>query len=249
MIIVNKLPAHLNWLCPTAVDDLIRLGSNMDGGYILPKSIVDCADALLSLGVGDDWTFDVDWKQFKNNDLIHMYDGTVTRDSLKVTINTNVRGHLDLKSMHDNFFIGRTQHFVENVGNSEGQTTLATCLDRLAVKNVFIKIDIEGGEYSMVDDFINHKDSIVGMVMEFHFCNGHREYFQAAVNKLQEHFEIVHLHANNHVGVGPEGLTDCLELTFVRQDLCAGTTKRTHFYLEDLDHSNVVGNEDYRYCF
>lgn len=249
MIIVNKLPDRLFWLCPTHVDDLIRLGGKMDGGYILPKSIVDRADALLSLGLGDDWTFDTDWKQYKNNDLIHMYDGTVTRDTLKVSINSNVRGQFDLPAMYDSFFTGRTQHFVENVGNSENQTTLTTCLDRLSSKNVFIKMDIEGGEYFIIHDLIANRDSIIGMAMEFHFCNGQREHFQAAVQLLQTHYEIVHLHANNHVRIGPEGLTDCLELTFVRRDLCAGTEKRRNFYLENLDYSNVVGKEDYRYCF
>jgi hypothetical protein len=249
MILVNKLPDRLFWLCPTKVDDLIRLGGKMDGGYILPKSIVDCADALLSLGLGDDWTFDTEWKQYKNNDLIHMYDGTVTKDTLQVSINSNVRGQFDLPALYDSFFTGRTQHFVENVGNAKNQTSLATCLDRLSTKNVFIKMDIEGGEYPMINDFIANKDLIIGMAMEFHFCNTHRDSFQAAVNALQQHYEIVHVHANNHCGTGPEGLTDCLELTFVRQDLCTGTEKRRNFYLDNLDYSNVVGAEDYRYCF
>jgi hypothetical protein len=249
IIIENKLPAHLNWLCPVQAPDLIRLGDLMDGGYIVPRAVIDQADGLLSLGLGDNWSFDAAWHSLKPQDAIHMYDGTVNRDNLAITINTRVRSQIDIRSAYDQFFQEDRRHFEQNVGPNSGQTNLTTCLERLGSKKTFIKMDIEGGEYALIADLIRHKDQITGMVMEFHFCNSHRNVFETAVRELLQHYSLVHLHGNNHVEPGPEGLTDCLELTLVHKDLLTSTELRTNFYIDGLDFSNKAGDEDYRYCF
>jgi hypothetical protein len=250
MIIVNKLPNNLQWLCPVDGPVLTRLGNFMDGGYVVPLDLINQSQALISLGLGDNWSFDQDWHAKKPQDPIHMYDGTVIKDQLKVAYNVGVRGHIDLQTEYEGFFQGQVQHFVENVGPGPGQTSLATCLARLDEKNVFIKMDIEGGEYVLINDLINYRDRITGMVMEFHFCNGNRTQFETAVKMLQAHYSIVHLHANNHVDIGPEGLTDCLELTFMNNNRWQVNDKpRYNFYIDGLDFSNVAGIEDHRYCF
>jgi hypothetical protein len=249
IIIENKLPSHLGWLCPVQAPDLVRLGDLMDGGYIVPQAVVDQADGLLSLGLGDNWSFDTAWHRLKPLDPIHLYDGTVTRDNLKITINVPVRKNLDLKATYDRFFTGTVQHMVQNVGPAEEQADMVDCLDRLSGQNIFIKMDIEGGEYALIESIMRNSSRIIGMAMEFHFCNAHRDIFQKAVTALQKEYVIVHLHGNNHVDIGPEGLTDCLELTLVRRDLCNITQIRTTCYLDGLDFSNVAGAEDFRYCF
>ncbi len=67
---------------------------------------------------------------------------------------------------------------------------------------------------------------------------------------LKEHYVLVHVHANNHVGTGNEGLTDCMELTWVRKDFVPSNLDlRRKFYIDGLDFSNVHGQEDLRYCF
>jgi hypothetical protein len=249
MLIVNKLPQRLNWLCPVTAPTLTRLGDLMDGGYVLPVPIIEQSQVLLSLGLGDNWSFDAAWHRLKPQDAIHMYDGNVNRDNLTITINTRVRSQLDIRSAYDRFFQEDRRHFEQNVGPGAGQTDLATCLERLGNKKTFIKMDIEGGEYALIPDLIRHKDTITGMVMEFHFCNQHRTVFETAVRELLQHYSLVHLHGNNHVDIGPEGLTDCLELTLIRKDLLSNVEPRTNFYIDGLDFSNVAGAEDHRYCF
>lgn len=250
MYITNQLPKTLEWLCPVGNMQLTRLGNLMDGGYVLPVDLIDRSQALLSLGLGDNWTFDADWQDKKPKDHIHMYDGTVAKEQLSVQYNVPQRKHLDLPMLYEKFFQGTTKHFKENVGPGAGQTSLSTCLARLGTKGVFIKMDIEGGEYALLSDLINYRDHITGMVMEFHFCNSNRTQFETAVRQLQQYYSIVHVHANNHVAVGPEGLTDCLEITLVNQSLMpAHSEPRSNFYIDGLDFSNVAGQEDWRYCF
>lgn len=245
-----KLPPELLWLCPVDCPDLIRLGHNMDGGYIIPRSVMEKSDGLLSMGLGDDWTFDNDWHQAKPNDPIHMYDGSVSLDSLRININAGVRRHLDIKSMYSEFFKDNRKHFVEHVGGSS--TSLATCLERIGVPQVFIKIDIEGGEYAMIDDFISNKDRITGFAMEIHGAQGVKGkngQFDRAVEQLSEHYNIVHIHANNHVSSDEYSITGCFEITWARKDLCPNTKLRYDVYLPGIDFPNVHGKEDAEYYF
>ncbi len=250
MFLVNQLPQTLEWLCPVDGIKLTRLGNIMDGGYVLPLEVIDQSEALLSLGLGDNWTFDQDWHALKPNDAIHMYDGTVSRDKIRVEYNRSVRAHLDLVSMYDEFWQEPCRHWQENVGPGPGQTSLTTCLARLRSQKIFVKMDIEGGEYLLIPDLINYRDHVTGMVMEFHFCNGNRAQFETAVRALQPYYCIAHVHANNHVGTGPEGLTDCLELTLINRRFMPNSAGlRRKFYIDGLDFSNVHGQEDFRYCF
>ena len=57
---VLVLSTELRFLAPTAVDDLIRIGSADDGGYVVPRSVVPDVDFLLSFGVNVDWSLDKD---------------------------------------------------------------------------------------------------------------------------------------------------------------------------------------------
>ena len=48
-------------LRPIAVDDLVRVGANGDGGYVLSQSQINKTNTLLSFGVCDNWTFEADF--------------------------------------------------------------------------------------------------------------------------------------------------------------------------------------------
>jgi hypothetical protein len=255
MNFIKQLPSSLNWLIPTDVE-LIRVGDNTDGGYLIPKVALDQANALLSLGLGENWTFDEHWHNLHPEDPIHIYDGTLTKESFaKAWPNGPLPGFnrpepFDPVKMYEEFWNSKDnlRHYVEMMGNKRGQTNLKTCLDRLHSDNVFVKMDIEGGEYSLISEFIEHKDRIVGIAAEFHDLVTSPKQFAQAYFQLREHFELVHLHGNITFQAGPEGLTDGIELTFLRKDLCDSTEKRYKIYHE-LDRSNVLNFYDFEYWF
>ena len=228
-----KLPYSLNCLVPSTIENPVRIGCVYDGGYIIPQAIVDMSDNLLSCGLGDNWSFDSHWKQLKPNSIIHMYDGTVNQSTLPDY----------LQGPYLEFFTTHAVHFCENIGPEH--TSISTAIERLGPGNIFLKMDIEGGEYQVLDEILSHKDRIPGIVMEIHFLNRRRERFISAINKLREHYELVHTHGNNHTVLGPDGVCDCLEFTFVRKDLVTDTDKRWNFYLDQLDITNVAGIDDY----
>jgi hypothetical protein len=240
-----KLPEDLLWMCPIAVPDLVRLGGQMDGGYLVPQTAVNHAQGLLSFGLGDDFTFDQDWHKLKPADPIHMYDASVKYESLRIRVNTGVRGGIDIKSEYQQFFQGAVRHWEEFIGPNN----FAEALDRIGVDQVFIKMDIEGSEYPLIDLFVEHHQRIVGIAMEWHDCANRDPKWKAAVDKLQQHYDIVHLHGNNHVTPDAEGIFGCMELTHVRRDLVNTRELRKQIHIPDLDYSNVHGWDDYEYYF
>ena len=64
-------------LIPIEIDDLVRVGRDNDGGYILPKSIINICDGLLSYGINKDWSFEKDFLKENPKVIIHCYDHTL----------------------------------------------------------------------------------------------------------------------------------------------------------------------------
>jgi hypothetical protein len=217
----------------------------MDGGYLVPKTAIDHAQGLLSFGLGDDFTFDQDWHALKPTDPIHMYDASVSGDSISIRVNTGVRGSIDIKSEYQQFFQGNVKHWVEYIGPNN----FTEALDRMGVDQVFIKMDIEGAEYPLIDLFVEHHSRIVGIAMEWHHCANRSSQWYDAVQKLQQHYDIVHLHGNNHVTPDNDGIFGCMELTHVRRDLVGSAQLRKQVHIPDLDYSNVHNWDDYEYYF
>ena len=246
---VKKLPDYLSWLMPTDVE-LVRIGNNADGGYLVPVVALAKADALLSMGLGENWTFDEEWHQLKPSTPIHMYDGTVVKALLPpVPWQWPDR---DLVTMYEQFFncTAGVRHYVEMIGKGPTDTNLERCIERLNANHILAKIDIEGGEYTMIDDIINNKDKIICLATEMHGVNTNRAQFEQATLMLCQEYDIVHVHSN--IGVspfGPEGLHDALEITFLRKDLCAGAPKRYELYRPGLDFANHLGMFDIEYYF
>ena len=59
-----KLPEFFKY---KECEDLVRIGSIDDGGYLISKSDLKKSDALLSFGVDVNWEFEEEF--FKNNKL------------------------------------------------------------------------------------------------------------------------------------------------------------------------------------
>lgn len=51
-------PIELQFLKPVMVDDLCRIGNLADGGYAISSSAIKRSEALLSLGLGGNWSFE-----------------------------------------------------------------------------------------------------------------------------------------------------------------------------------------------
>ena len=75
-----------DFLKPIKTNNLIRVGSDMDGGYIVDSKIIKNFDVLISFGLGDGsstknlpWSFENQLIKNNENLLIHIYDYSVSK--------------------------------------------------------------------------------------------------------------------------------------------------------------------------
>ena len=65
-----------NLFYPKFKSNLLRLGRNFDGGYIVEKNSIKQSEILLSFGLSDDWTFEEDYSKLGEN-KVYCYDYSV----------------------------------------------------------------------------------------------------------------------------------------------------------------------------
>ena len=58
---MDAIDKKYNFLRPIKNSNLIRLGRNLDGGYIVDSSIIQKCDTLITFGLGPDWSFELDY--------------------------------------------------------------------------------------------------------------------------------------------------------------------------------------------
>ena len=73
-MIINS---EYNFLIPFKVKKLIRFGRKFDGGYLVCSDAIKEIENLITLGVGDDISFEIDLEKNNSLKMVHMYDYTV----------------------------------------------------------------------------------------------------------------------------------------------------------------------------
>ena len=93
------LPKELK---PKSLFNLIRLGKDNDGGYLICKHSLEEASCLVSFGISDDYSFEEDFKN-RNNNKVLAFDPTVTNKFfLKKIIISLIQFKFNL--FYNNFF-------------------------------------------------------------------------------------------------------------------------------------------------
>ena len=79
-------------------------------------------------------------------------------------------------------------------------------------KNFFIKIDIEGNEYRILNQIIQNQKELTGLVIEFHNCDLMFDKIKLFIESLN--LDLVHVHVNNFGFITKDRFPTVLELTF-----------------------------------
>lgn len=225
-------------LAPYKTPELVRVGQNNDGGYLVDSRSIDHATVLLSFGVNEDWSFESQFSTL-NKSAIYAYDASVNTSTISINRSkimavikkpyglTKWRTLLNSNNVlrsYKEFFQGNHKHIEKFLGdkNCDQYVTLTDVINSLSVeerKNILLKIDIEGAEYSILDDIIKHADCLVGFIVEFHGLE-HGE----NLSKIQSFIErfslkLVHTHVNNYSLGKSNGKTCAIECTFTSYDV------------------------------
>ncbi len=247
-----QLPSFLSHC---QANDLIRLGKDNDGGYIISRTDLIASDFLIGLGLSDDWSFEAEFIK-KNNVPLAVYDASVNAQTFfKQVIKSLPRvdsPSLVLKSVktllaYKKFFTGtRSQHIQKFVGQSGGAQYIGMddVFATVPANKIFLKIDIEGWEYRILDSLFAHQNRITGMSIEFHDCDLHLEKIKSFVENIA--LPIVHIHANNFAPLSDNGLPLVLEISFSSG---ASITTEKCSYPRPLDMPNNPATEEIELSF
>ena len=216
--------------------DLIRVGGDSDGGYLLPN-ILDNINSCFSAGVGDISKFE---KDLSDNYKIksYMIDGSVDSPPYK----------------DKNFF------FLKKFLSSETKENLITLSDWILKNDIkkninsILQMDIEGSEYEVLT--YESSDLLANfsiLIIEFHKLeNISNPIFYKMINaifdKIYKNFKICHVHPNNFSGVYKFKnieIPSSIEITFVRNDLVHIEKSKEDISLpHDLDQKNIQNIPD-----
>ncbi len=218
---IGKLPQFFTF---KTAKDLVRIGRNYDGGYLVCKKDIDKTDVLIGLGISDDWSFESDFVNRKDIQ-VYAYDASVSQKYFfkqlikaiaRIDKPKNFLHYLRVMLAYRKFFNNKRRHIEKYVGlNAKGEKycTLKSVLKKIDSNNIFLKIDVEGAEYRFLDTLIENQKRITGLVIELHDCDIHI----GKIRKFIENFNLclVHVHANNYAPIRlDDGLPLVLELTF-----------------------------------
>jgi len=150
------LGPELEFLRPFEVADLVRFGSKADGGYLVPRAVVERVDALVSFGVGFDWSVEAAVHALLPKIPIHSYDHTIgvsvfarlRREARNALLKSPLRfmagrgpwsdlraRYADYRarrswySNYESFFIGNRVHYPERVFNRKEHASHVTVDD------------------------------------------------------------------------------------------------------------------------
>jgi hypothetical protein len=259
---------------PVELDDLIRLGRDYDGGYVLSERQIEKTNVLLSFGINDDWSFESDFEKRKPV-KIYAYDYSVSKKHKRLEIRDNfgymlgsflvlrrskvkeywkkisdVRRTLNLLEGYFQEEYGR--YFIPKyLGDSDSDEYISfdsifNGLPDAGSLSVFIKMDIEGAEYRTLPHLVPYFEKINGMAIEFHGLDS-PEMFEKTTELLLNDYYIAHIHANNAGGyIINSMLPMLLEITFIHKNILSGNVhpSTSKYPVNGLDFPNIKTQDD-----
>ena len=219
-----------------------RIGNQSDGGYVTLKELNEKTTMIYTAGVGDDVSFELDFKTKYPSTWFKLFDPTING----MKLDTGLK----------DFIFSRSEL---NIGEIEGYNNL-------------LKMDIEYDEWQTLMDLNeNIYESFSQMIIEFHLVDvarsqGRSPYFtrmyDKAYNRMNEVlfdyylyvlrginslFYIHHIHPNNSLPkVTVDGFTfpPLIEVSFVRKDLVSTCNGFPRFPVNGLDYPNKLDRPD-----
>lgn len=251
-------PTDLQFLRPVIVDELGRIGNLADGGYAMSLSAIKRSDAFLSLGLGENWSFEKAISDIKPTGTIDIYDNTVSfsffvikafKGFVKLCLLQDSKSNFlaRLKRLKDyySFWVKnpRNTHHRVRISNESFEKVLSFHPTR---GSIGLKIDIEGSEWEILDLIVQNKSRFEFVLLEIHDFDIHVDQLRSFLNDLSDRFVLAHLHANNFETLGSNGFPRVFEITLLREPNIFTTREyRSELPIVGLDVPNAKNRPDY----
>ena len=252
------LPKELK---PYSVDlkNLVRIGPNFDGGYIIDKRIINQTKTILTLGLSDDWRFEKEYLKLNSSCKIFAYDHTVDNNFWKKRLIKDLINFIKLKKLRPKkiidifkyidykfFFKGNNLHIKKKIVNKSENLNEISFIETIEdLHDVLVKIDIEGDEDSILHNIRKVEKQIMCLLIEFHNISENINNIVNFIKNLKE-LKLIHIHGNNYAGTNNLGDPNCIELTFLNSRNFEINMKKSKYRypIKDIDNSNMKRRED-----
>lgn len=206
--------------------ELIRCGAKNDGGYLVSKKSIKSANTLISFGILDDCSFENDFLKIKDIPIF-CFDKINYKTYWKKRIYNDLGAglfNLNFQFIKNTFtkyfklnaFFKLKNVFVERKLIKENDLNNLIHLNESIKSPIFLKIDIEGAEYRILEDILKNKEKIETIIIEFHDVDLHLNKIEDFIKKLN--FKVTHIHANNYERI-IDGIPLVIELTLEKNPL------------------------------
>lgn len=215
----------------------VRIGNKGDGGYVVLDELCQKAEAMYSLGIGDDVSFECDFVDRYPKYWISMFDPTIeclpeTRPQF-IFHKNDIRG-MNLSTIPDNSILKMDTEFGEWEDLMSLDESVLSKFSQIVVEFHIIDIPNKQGLTPYFTKF--YKDRY-GILNDALFGTYYR-----TLEKLNKMFYIYHIHPNNSlpkITVDGCSFPPLLEISFVRRDLVENVR------LKKLQHPDTDEGLDY----
>ena len=242
--------------------DLIRFGKDNDGGYLISKKSITESETLISAGISWDFSFEYQYIKETNN-KIFCFDHTINTKHYLFTwigiLLNRICTFSNLKRIKSAFnnilkpikFLKFkknpkvTYNFIGIGLGDERYMELKDVINKFTKEEkIFLKIDIEGDEYRLIDDVVKLSSRFTGLIIEFHNVDLNLEKIINFVEKVD--LKLIHTHINN---AGP--LNKNLEPTLIECSFASNPEVLGEFenFKHSLDQPNIKNKDDYQIIF
>ena len=228
----KKLLKLLKKLLPKKIDiDLIRLGDDNDGGYLVPNDLHG-VEKNYSAGVGFLTGFEKDLEE-------------------RFSIHSNL---LDFNEINKTI-LPKNSNFLKKKLSLEDKSTEISINKWIEEndKEITLKIDIEGDEYSVLANISDQNLKKVRiLIIEFHDLrnlrsNSFLNFFEKIISRLDSYFYSCHLHINNTSkvkNINNLKIPDMIEVTFLRKDRINNFSNEFAKLPHILDQKTVINKKE-----
>jgi len=210
-------------------DTKVRIGSDADGGYVMPSSSRR-SNTVLSIGIGNEVSFDGELAALGAR--VIQFDHTIPHSP----------------SDHPKIEFHRKGWGARDDGPFVSLASMVKMIDWSQARNAILKFDTEGAEWDCLEtatrDDLNRFEVLTGEFHDFHKLvnRDHFDRVLAVFSKLCDSHRVIHMHANNAGGMimlGGIPFPRLLELTFIRRSTTSFHGHSSEPIPGPLDRPNV----------
>ena len=238
--------------------NLIRVGPNTDGGYVIDKRVIKKIKTLITCGLNDDWEFEKEFLKIKPDCKIFAYDHTVNKKFWKNRFKKDLISFFLLKKLtprkildifkyidYINFFKKNNKHYIKKVvlkSKNKKEISIKKILKNK--KNILLKIDIEGDEYKILEPIKKNFQHIYLLIIEFH--NIHKNISKIKKFLMKSKLKLIHIHGNNYSGINKNKDPNVIEMTMLNSKKFKILENKSNFKypIIGLDYVNFKRRND-----